>query len=247
MQIVTIGSLYGTTDWKDIADLADLVSGDSVSPTYDMYVFMGNYGRSYPVATDLEIETNIEEIIALKTAYPSNFTLLIGPDDLQYTYPSYGKFRTTGNRINTEYLKVVYATLLSSLVPAYGYGVGLWTHGGVSTAWATANGIVSGDTAADIATAINNLATSATSTVYDIGPLSGGSATIGGPVFGEKTVVSSQLIPWVTNIIADNRISKSTSHTVSGGLIKQISQATEYMIDNFFEERNTAVSDVSAL
>ena len=74
MKTITIGDIHGRSDWQEI-DPAN----------YDKIIFVGDYVDSFTVS-DIDIITNLLNIIQFKKDNMNKVVLLLGNHDLQYLF-----------------------------------------------------------------------------------------------------------------------------------------------------------------
>jgi hypothetical protein len=124
VKLITIGDIHGRTYWKEIDP-----------EKYDRIIFVGDYVDQFPPMTDVEIETNLLEIIELKKKYPEKVVLLLGNHDIQYLFLDEG-FGCSGFRpTQARNLQMIFKHNKKLFQIAYQIEWHLWTHAGVSTTW----------------------------------------------------------------------------------------------------------------
>lgn len=135
MKTVTIGDIHGRDDWKK----AVFSMNDEGNPTtcllgkeIDMAIFLGDYVDSFD-KSNIEILSNLKEIIQLKKDYPNNVTLLLGNHDVAYIRMD---FRITGFRMNMLHdLNALFQENKELFQMAYQIDNVLWSHAGVHKGW----------------------------------------------------------------------------------------------------------------
>lgn len=123
MRTISIGDIHGRTIWKEI------------DPTkYDKIIFNGDYVDSY-VYSDVEIQSNLLDIIQFKKENIDKVILILGNHDIQYYFLGEG-FGCGGYRPSmAENLKMIFIHNKDLFQVAYQYQNYLWTHAGVSNGW----------------------------------------------------------------------------------------------------------------
>lgn len=123
LKTITVGDLHGKQDWKVIDPLK-----------YDKIVFVGDYCDSF-THTNLEISSNLEDIIELKRAYSDKVELLLGNHDIQYMF-SYHDFGCSGFRAHAySGLNFIFNQNKDLFKVAYQIDNIIWTHAGISNGW----------------------------------------------------------------------------------------------------------------
>jgi len=124
MKIISIGDIHGRQYWKEV----DVTK-------YDKVIFVGDYTDQFPPMTDVEIETNLLEIIELKKNNPDKVVLLLGNHDIQYMFLDEG-FGCSGFRPTmAQNLKMIFKHNKDLFQIAHQIDRYLWTHAGVSHGW----------------------------------------------------------------------------------------------------------------
>jgi len=232
--IMTIGSIYGEDRWKDLDILEAMITDDSLTPTYDKYVFMGNYVKSY-WRKQSDIGTMMGELLALKENYPNHIVLLIGRDDLQYMYPAVSKFKIEGIHKDITYYSELFSPLLTYLAPSYFYGNTLWTSAGVFIEWASVVGITAANNAESVSTIINNIEEGTSSQQYFLDVISGGGNVASSPIYGTND--KSSLIEWVNHVITDDNQSKTYNKIKRTPFLSTVCQLTEHKITDYYTRK----------
>lgn len=234
--IMTIGSIYGEDRWKNLDMLEAMVSDNTLTPTYDKYIFMGNYVKTY-WKTQSEILSMITDLISLKQNYPNHIVLLIGSDDLQYMFPEEGKFRREGFHKDIVFFTELYQSLSPYLEILYNYGNTIWTHSGIRTEWASVFGITPANDAASVSTLLKNIELGSASQQYYIDAKHGGKNVASGPLFSDKFIERSDLIEWVNHVMTDDHQSKSYNRIRRTPFLSTVCQLTEHKITDFYVRR----------
>lgn len=123
MKIISIGDIHGKNYWKEI------------DPTkYDKIIFNGDLVDSY-YHTDMEILSNLMEIIEFKKDFPDKVVLILGNHDLQYRW-SYAEFGCSGYRAQMYHdLHDLFYDNKNLFQVAFQIGNHIWTHAGISKGW----------------------------------------------------------------------------------------------------------------
>ncbi len=232
-QIMTIGSIYGEDQWKNLDMLEAMITDDSLTPTYDKYIFMGNYVKSY-WRKQGDIGTMINELVSLKENYPDHIVLLTGRDDVQYLFPDESKFKIEGRHEDIVYYAELYQLLSTHLALSYYYGDNLWTHSGVNLEWASVFGITAADNASDIHDLLANIELGTSSQQYYMDTKVGGKNVASSPIFTMGVVDSRELIEWVNHIVTEDHQSKAYLNIKRTPFISTVCQLTEHKITDFY-------------
>jgi len=138
-KIIAIGDIHGRDKWKKILEQEQ---------DTDKVVFIGDYFDSW-TESDKVILNNFKEILALKESDPDKYILLIGNHDFHYiSDEQYSGFRDAAKLENGVCINK--AIRDKSLQMAWSHQDYLFTHAGVTTTWAEANGVEGNGIADDI-------------------------------------------------------------------------------------------------
>ncbi len=124
MKLITVGDIHGRQYWKEI-DPAK----------YDKIIFVGDYVDQFPPMSDVEIESNLLEIIELKKNNPDKVILLLGNHDIQYLFWNEG-YGCSGYRPTmANNLHAIFKHHKDLFQIAYQIENYIWTHAGISNGW----------------------------------------------------------------------------------------------------------------
>lgn len=132
MKIIAVGDIHGRDTWKRV--LKD-------NEDFDVFVFMGDYFDNWPPMTVEKIMDTFREILAFKARHGDKVVLGIGNHDFQYMPMSGGTERYSGYNEMTQMQLDAMPEWWKTLQPAYQYNDILFTHAGLTKAWALRAGV----------------------------------------------------------------------------------------------------------
>lgn len=122
IKTVTIGDVHGRRHWEKLNP-----------KDYDLMIFVGDYTDSF-TKSNLEIKSNLLNIIELKNKYTNKVILLLGNHDLPY----YQYFVGTNKGFRIEAwvdLHKIFSDNKNLFKCAFQIDNYLWTHAGVNQGW----------------------------------------------------------------------------------------------------------------
>lgn len=126
MKIITIPDLHGRNIWKSI-----------IYNKYDKMIFVGDYCDSFD-KTNIEIYSNLLDLIDFKKKHPEKVVLLLGNHDIQYYYPInfIYKYKCSGYRPEMHIdLYNIFYTNKNLFNITYQIDNYIWSHAGISNEW----------------------------------------------------------------------------------------------------------------
>jgi len=228
--ILSIGDVHGEDRWKDLGDIRELVEETSTEPKFDRYVFVGDYVDSFWVR-DVEMVSNLEEIVAFKRAFPNKVELLLGNHDIQYFLEKNWLYRCSGyNDGIYPYLHELFVSNEDIFKIAYSKGKVLWSHAGVHALWADKINIPQGETAEQIATRLNKMWEDMDPDLFDVGYLRGGMERVGGPLWVDKQKLYKGPYNGIDQVVGHTNVHMKESYSVSGNTLHFIDSLTQWDI-----------------
>lgn len=132
MKIIAVGDVHGRDDWKRIAEKES---------DFDQFVFVGDYFDAWHPMTSIRIIENFKDILKFKEEQGNKVILCMGNHDFQYMPASGGTEQYSGYDPLTQARLDDMGEWWKPLQPAYGYNDILFTHAGLTRAWAEKAGI----------------------------------------------------------------------------------------------------------
>lgn len=216
MKILSIGDIHGSTAWKSMGDIGNLLNSKGAIPEFDMYIFLGDYTDHWDIP-NTQIFENLKEIVEFKKIYPNNVVLLLGNHDLQYWF-SYDRHGCTGFksvmyfdlneffRMNRNLFQIAYSF-------KRGKEIYLWTHAGIHKGWWEYS--FKGGRIDDISSQLNQAFEKYDNSLFDVGYSRGGSANVGGPFWADKSETWNKPLENVHQIIGHTRVDSITKKEIN--------------------------------
>lgn len=216
MKIISVGDIHGRPYWKEI------------DPSkYDKIIFVGDYCDSY-THSDVEIESNLLNIIELKKNNPDKVVLLLGNHDIHYMFLSEG-YEGSGFRpsmaINLNMIFRHHKDLFQIAFQIENY---LWSHAGVSFGWYDYNKKEIEDIAErfdtiNLADTFNHmLLKSENRILQQVGRKRDGRYSFGGIVWADRSETREQYIDGYHQIVGHTPINTITMFGDEKGSIRYI-------------------------
>lgn len=217
-KLLAIGDLHGKNSWTELVD-----------ESYDTIVFLGDYVDSFN-KLNVEILSNLEEVIEFKKSNPDNVILLIGNHDLQY-FPRFGypKYGCSGYRPEISYnLNELFSKNEHLFQYAYqtcdDLNNFLFTHAGVSNKWfkkvfqpvIEKDAVIDMDETICLAEQLNSMFRDKNEILFQIGWERGGTEEFGSPIWADRDEFSKRGIPLkgYHQIVGHNPVRNILTHSV---------------------------------
>lgn len=216
MNVISVGDLHGKNCWKKI-DLN----------RYDQIVFIGDYVDS-EIHSNLEILSNLYELLRLKKTFPDKVVLLLGNHDIQYLY--YPDYRCSRFRPDVQpEISNIFIEHRPLFQIAYQQGNYLWTHAGISKQWCGHHQHLLNDfqrqfATTDLASTLNAIALSSRQHhLHEVGPIRGGKQGIaGGITWADQSETIHDFIEGYHQIVGHTPVNKIVTATAENGSITYI-------------------------
>lgn len=216
MKIISVGDIHGRAYWKEI------------NPTnYDKIIFVGDYCDSY-THSDVEIQSNLLDIIDLKKKFPDKVVLLLGNHDIHYMFLSEG-YEGSGFRPSMAVnLNMIFRHHKDLFQIAFQIDNYLWSHAGVSFGWHDCNkkeieNIAERFETINLADTFNHmLLKSENRILQQIGRKRGGRYSFGGIVWADRSETREQYIDGYHQIVGHTPINVITKFGDEKGSIRYI-------------------------
>lgn len=216
LRTISIGDIHGRTIWKEI------------DPTkYDKIIFVGDYVDSF-VYSDVEIQSNLLDLIQFKKENLDKVILLLGNHDIQYYFLGEG-FGCGGFRPSmAENLRQIYLHHKDLFQVAYQYQNYLWTHAGISNGWYEWNQKELDDfkerfDVVDYADLFNKLLlTNQNRLLHQVGRCRKGSYPFGGITWADRRETSTDYVSGIHQIVGHSIIDQITKYGDDNGSIRYI-------------------------
>lgn len=215
MNSLTISDVHGRTVWSE----AD-------TDAYDLVVFLGDYTDSH-VFDDETIYTNLTTIIQRKRQQPDKFVLLLGNHDAQYLH--FPHYRCSGFRERAQPALTALLQENKDLFQiAHQQGNFLFTHAGVTNNWLTRFLAKIAYPASQLRPEVNlaRLLNEAhqqpgpvRNSLFEVGPLRGGSDAFGGPVWADRSETRTDFLTGFRQVVGHTPVSDFTTTGNESGSI----------------------------
>lgn len=196
MKTITIGDIHGRSDWQEI------------DPTkYDKIIFVGDYVDSHTIS-DIDIITNLLNIIRFKKDNMDKVVLLLGNHDLQYLFNP-DEYWCSGYRFHIyNQLHQIFNDDKELFQMAFQYDDTIWTHAGIHDGWYRFHfRYTKGDTLAD---KLNNAFYENYKSLFNVGHIRGGYNHEGGPFWADILELRSAPFKKMNQIVGHNRVKEIT-------------------------------------
>jgi len=179
MKILTIGDIHGRDNWKNILNK---------NKDLNKIIFTGDYVDSF-TKPNVEILSNLKDIINFKKEYDTDVILLIGNHDCQYLigygYPEYGC-----NGFRPEMLPDLQQLFYENrelFQFSYQLDNYLWTHAGISSKWYKTRfkEVFEDFDTNTLSEALNYTFDNKLECIFDVGYKRGGRKPTGGPLWAD--------------------------------------------------------------
>ena len=209
---ISVGDLHGKDYWRKI----DI-------DKYDLIVFLGDYTDSF-TESNVDILHNLKAVIKLKKRLKNKVVLLWGNHDVQYYFINDETKRCSGYRPEARFdLYEQFNKNRHLFQLAYQKDNYLWTHAGIHKGWFDAE-YPFGDITA-IADGLNKMFNERIQSIFDVGWMRGGMASVGGPLWLDKRMLIKKPVKGLHQIVG---------HTAS----------KEIKTYNYDEETSVTICDV---
>lgn len=212
---ITIGDIHGRSCWKEAGDISELISGLSLVPKYDHYIFLGDYVDSFTL-TNEEIKENLLEIINFKKMFPNNVVLLWGNHDIEYWVNKPWcdiKNFITGYRAESHFdLYDIFEENKNIIQMAFQIDNYLWTHAGVHKGWY--NYVFKSEIKGlrldnlTISGQLNSSFLYGLKSIHDCSFYRGGSKKVGGPLWLDKSELVKKPLDDYHQIVGHSHVDK---------------------------------------
>ena len=193
-KIVVIGDIHGRDLWKKLVDISKMLTEPNYIPTYDKYIFLGDYVDAYTREYESNTISNLIEIIELKKKYLDHIILLWGNHDNQYYLAQpqsiISDYSCTGYR--SEMHDELYDIFLKNkdlFQFTHQYKNYLFTHAGVHKSWYKfrfEKDILKYSLDGTLADKLNLAFEHKLDCLFDVGILRGGIYDVGGPFWLDR-------------------------------------------------------------
>jgi predicted phosphodiesterase len=221
MNCITIGDVHGRNAWKEFIYLDNNMNNCLIGKTIDKLIFVGDYVDSWD-CSNLEILSNLKEIIDLKKKYPDNVILLWGNHDVAYlNFDS----KISGFRYEmAPDLNQIFRENINLFQLAYQYKNTIWTHAGIHRGWWKyyVEPIIDGsnktryypfiDHQGNIADILNLMFEFNEPILYMISTHRGGSSKVGGPLWADKNEIYKKPLFGYHQIVGHTSINKPKTY-----------------------------------
>jgi predicted MPP superfamily phosphohydrolase len=229
---LSCGDIHGRTDWKKI----------DVN-LYDLIVFVGDYVDSFYVS-DVEMLSNLKDIIQLKLDYPDKVVLLLGNHDIQYFFLNEG-YGCSGYRPTmASVLSYLFKENKGLFKAAHQVGNTIWSHAGISKGWYDWNKDKIDEVAAkfetkDLAETLNNMLKmnrNYNGVLHQVGRKRGGRYQFGGITWADRDETKNDYLEGYHQIVGHTPIERITLFGDEKGSIRYIDVMDERNKErNFYE------------
>jgi hypothetical protein len=198
MKTVSIGDTHGLAAAEIVMEIAD---------KYDKLIFAGDYVDSFFI-DNVSIVKNLLDIIELKKRYPDKIILLWGNHDIQYLFDD--EYFCTGFRPEMQHvLHQIFLSNQNLFQFSFQHGAYLWTHAGVHAGWFEYRFSPFLDRHKEIVSVselLNMAFGERYKALFDIGRSRGGNQNVGGPLWCDRTELTSKPLKGLNQIVGHSRV-----------------------------------------